>query len=713
MDSASQQYQDQHTTPVMSVSTTRPDQSILIDSQASGLNSGNGFPGVPEGLPEGEDPGGSLYAPPSFTVCVKSISEPGAFKVLNPVVVFKDQTYVLEGSQTFSMNDTVYCVVILSAGGDYRRAELARAPEEVAPESDDDVKLVVKIAEITPNQVIQYHVGAVVITGTGTSEPDDESIELREDWDAEPGENGERPKVLSVKGWHPEGSNIPSPVMSKNLLELMINGSSACAEGPRIHVPVHCESDNSVSYAQLPQTRIETYDQKESLVEVLEDHPHSSAAAGGTSDKDKLSMMVLRSKETGETADSLEVLQVPIGDLPVADGNSIEKDVATDPNDPRFRIKGWMRDDWTGPSPVDEKSLLEMIFSTGATLGYALLCGPTGSAVYATVGELTGPTKNPQPPLGIELAGGYRGDSGPAPHVLALDDQGKPVKLTVGELPTDQKTISLDYPSGGATHKAFMIKGWTGASPAYSSSIAEVLGRSSGANDLVKLLVRTADGALQYADIGKGLLQAKADDKSIEITKLTGDTIPSVMIKGWTGASPSYSSKLADVLGSSSGTNNDKVLIRKSNGSLAYADIGSGLLRAKADDKSIELKTLNGATIPSVMIKGWTDGSPVAAHSLAEVLGSDSDTSNAKLVLRGPNGVLQYMSIGTITGLTGPTGLITLGYVVTDVEWSPSACQLVITKREIKGYGLQYSGSSSVVTIDTVSIDQVRPLTTT
>lgn len=131
----------------------------LSEAVAEETGGGGGVAGplVAETSYPGIHEGSVLLAPPGFTVC-ESFFDSGVFTCFNPEVVFGTEVRMLpDGS--FSMGDDVWCNVTVKDGG-IDKAELATA-------ADDDATVSVHVADIRPDGVKQYHVGAIVVSEGG------------------------------------------------------------------------------------------------------------------------------------------------------------------------------------------------------------------------------------------------------------------------------------------------------------------------------------------------------------------------------------------------------------------------------------------------------------------------------------------------------------------------------------------------------------------
>ena len=130
-----------------------PELSEAVAEETGG-GGGVAGPSVVETSYPGVHEGSVLLAPPGFTVC-ESFFDSGVFVCFNPEVVFGTEVRMLpDGS--FSMGDDVWCNVTVEDGR-IDKAELATA-------ADDGATVSVHVADIRPDGVKQYHVGAVVVS---------------------------------------------------------------------------------------------------------------------------------------------------------------------------------------------------------------------------------------------------------------------------------------------------------------------------------------------------------------------------------------------------------------------------------------------------------------------------------------------------------------------------------------------------------------------
>lgn len=120
---------------------------------------GGGFAGPPamETSYPGVNEGSVLLAPPGFTVC-ESFFDSGVFTCFNPEVVFGTEVMLLPNG-SFSMGDAVWCNVTIE-NGKIKAAGLAT-------EADAEATVSVHVADIRPDGVKQYHVGAVIVSEGG------------------------------------------------------------------------------------------------------------------------------------------------------------------------------------------------------------------------------------------------------------------------------------------------------------------------------------------------------------------------------------------------------------------------------------------------------------------------------------------------------------------------------------------------------------------
>lgn len=206
------------------------DVNMIVEDLAAKNNDAAGGPFNPVfGIPSSNIPENSVHlAPPGFTVC-ETFFDSGEFRCFYPEVVVGSTTMVLPDDITFKMGDQVWCNVHVVDG------VIIRAAVERAVNSEATVS--VHVADITPDGVKQYHVGALVVPGAIISKstpPDDVSLEV-----VHLGAGTEDEKdALALKGWH-DGSS-PAPSASQKLLESIIIGDGSTAT--RGHVVTRDES---------------------------------------------------------------------------------------------------------------------------------------------------------------------------------------------------------------------------------------------------------------------------------------------------------------------------------------------------------------------------------------------------------------------------------------------------------------------------------------
>lgn len=374
-----------------------PEMAEAVAEAAGGGGGVAGPPVVTSSYPGLQDMSVHL-APPGFTVC-ESFFDSGVFTCFNPEVVFGTETELLpEGS--FSMGDDVWCNVAVKDGR-IAYAELATSP-------DGEATVSVHIADIRPDGVKQYHVGAVVVSSSSSAGADGISVEVR-DLCGTGGGTGAPKDVLALKGWHgesPDGCSGPDPVAGSKFLEMAVLGRT----GPACHIPSRDRSDGSMVYQEVEHGLTGTTDTLAQMLGPTDD-------GGGYVDGDEYEVIVahdnrlMRAKVgnletlgiTGMTGPDVAEAALDSGtdyEILVRDGGKVRKQnlgvVPVDDSSIEIKSLGGRKKlqvkGWDTSSPAVETTLAEILQDRDGTAPGTLLVRGAAGVRYLPIGRLTGMT---------------------------------------------------------------------------------------------------------------------------------------------------------------------------------------------------------------------------------------------------------------------------------------------------------------------------------
>jgi len=169
-------------------------------------------------------------APPGFTVC-ESFFDSGNFTCFSSVVVCGKQVVNVPGTTAFTMGNEVWCNVFITHdnGTTQIEAHLDRAQDLAA-------SYTVHIADIAPDGVKQYHVGAIIIPKDGASSEDVDT----DDCSIEYTEPAETSKKLQIKGWE-----STQPTLEYTLAQILQQNTAVSAPPVAILVKT---ADGCVGY---------------------------------------------------------------------------------------------------------------------------------------------------------------------------------------------------------------------------------------------------------------------------------------------------------------------------------------------------------------------------------------------------------------------------------------------------------------------------------
>jgi hypothetical protein len=136
-----------------------PGLEMVEEIAESAGGGGHVGPPVLETMYPGISNGSVLLAPPGFTIC-ESFFDSGVFTCFNPEVVFGTEVLILPNG-SFSMGDEVWCNVTVE-DEKIKTAELVTSKDYRATVS-------VHVADIMPDGVKQYHVGAIIVSSNTNS----------------------------------------------------------------------------------------------------------------------------------------------------------------------------------------------------------------------------------------------------------------------------------------------------------------------------------------------------------------------------------------------------------------------------------------------------------------------------------------------------------------------------------------------------------------